>query len=323
MAIDAALVLTLVLFFMQIAAGVAPMKYPDKAWIADIVWWLSLFGALASLGWWLHVTKLMPEDFALPTKPGFWWAVLFFAMAAAVFALSRIAAPSNAALRAAEIPAKSNGTSRVASRPWHAELVSKALPKLDEPALSWLRNAPMGSRPSSEEVALELNSVGLIDRDFTGWTGIKPELRETVARLLPSALTSNHRPLPIAMSVNALGSYMRTSPRAVRLDQTIAKQAHTSMAEKEEGSLAFGLIEEVNKLEIKDLAQLDALLEENEELVLYTATHWNLGKIHHGQCIVQLVHVLQARRRHREREDSIVGLTQGIIEAYEAAKKKA
>lgn len=63
----AALVLTMVLFFIQIAAGVAPVRYPKQAWVADIIWWISMVGALACFAWWLYLNSLVPNRIANQT----------------------------------------------------------------------------------------------------------------------------------------------------------------------------------------------------------------------------------------------------------------
>lgn len=50
---DTALFLTLFLFAVQIAAGVAPMRWPQCAWLAGLIFWLSLAGAVGSLAWYI------------------------------------------------------------------------------------------------------------------------------------------------------------------------------------------------------------------------------------------------------------------------------
>jgi hypothetical protein len=105
------------------------------------------------------------------------------------------------------------------------------------------------------------------------------------------------RPLPIALSVESLASYLRTGNRPGRLDSTIAKQGHVEL--KNGATLAYGLCKELKTLGVNDIAKLDELLEEKEELLLYTATRWifaesTSGGVVRGQCVAELCSVLKA-----------------------------
>jgi len=48
---DGALFSLLFLFFIQIAAGVAPLLFPQHTWIARVVFWVSTIGAVICLAW--------------------------------------------------------------------------------------------------------------------------------------------------------------------------------------------------------------------------------------------------------------------------------
>jgi hypothetical protein len=105
------------------------------------------------------------------------------------------------------------------------------------------------------------------------------------------------RPPPIAITVESLASYLRTGNRPSRLDSTIAKQGHVEL--KNGATFAYGLCKELKTLGIADIAQLDELLEEKEELLLYTATRWifaesTSGGVVRGQCVAELCSVLKA-----------------------------
>jgi hypothetical protein len=124
--------------------------------------------------------------------------------------------------------------------------------------------------------------------------------------------SKSNRPLPIALSVESLGSYMRTSPRVDRLDETIAKMGRAQM--NNDGTLAYGLFPDLKSLGVVNIAEVDALLEEKEELVLHSATHWIFKDgVHRGQCVWELCKVMKAERG----KDNY---TKKIIEAYLAAK---
>jgi len=106
------------------------------------------------------------------------------------------------------------------------------------------------------------------------------------------------RPLPIAITVDSLASYLRTGSGPSRLDSTIAKQGHVEL--NNGATLAYGLCTELKALGVADIAQLDKLLEENEELILYTATRWIFAEstprpgVHRGQCVAELCSILKA-----------------------------
>lgn len=51
---DGALFTLLFFFFAQIAAGVAPMLWPQCRWLAGLIFWLSTGGATVSLAWYLY-----------------------------------------------------------------------------------------------------------------------------------------------------------------------------------------------------------------------------------------------------------------------------
>ncbi|TWB01778.1 hypothetical protein [Bradyrhizobium stylosanthis] len=121
------------------------------------------------------------------------------------------------------------------------------------------------------------------------------------------------RPLPIALSLESLGSYMRTSSRVERLDRTIASAGRWQMS-PEGHTLAFGLSEDLKNLGVANIAEVDALLEEKEELVLHSATHWIMKDgVISGQCVWELCKIMKAERG----KDNY---TKKIIDAYLAAK---
>lgn len=53
MSMDTAALLAVLSFSVQIAAGVAPMKWPQHAWIAGLVFWLSCAIAVFAGLWWM------------------------------------------------------------------------------------------------------------------------------------------------------------------------------------------------------------------------------------------------------------------------------
>lgn len=60
--LDTALFLTLFLFAVQTAAGVAPMRWPNHTWLAGLIFYVSGFFAVACLVWWSFSNRdwLMP-----------------------------------------------------------------------------------------------------------------------------------------------------------------------------------------------------------------------------------------------------------------------
>src|SRR5258706_4096448 len=131
-------------------------------------------------------------------------------------------------------------------------------------------------------------------------------VREVVTPLKSS------RPLPIALSVESLGSYMRTSPRVGRLDDAIAKMGRKQMDNGP--TMAFGLFPDLKGFGVANVAEVDALLEEKEELVLHSATHWTFKEdVPIGACVWELCKVLRA-------EQGNDNYTKKIIDDYLAAK---
>jgi hypothetical protein len=59
---NSALFLTLFLFAIQTAAGVAPMKWPERTWLAGWIFYLSGFFALVCLAWWVTSNR----DWVMP-----------------------------------------------------------------------------------------------------------------------------------------------------------------------------------------------------------------------------------------------------------------
>jgi hypothetical protein len=51
---DGALFSLLFFFFVQISAGVAPMRWPQCKWLAGVIFWISTAGAILCLIWYGH-----------------------------------------------------------------------------------------------------------------------------------------------------------------------------------------------------------------------------------------------------------------------------
>lgn len=64
------------------------------------------------------------------------------------------------------------------------QLVDIALNSLPAAALAWLRSSHIAGRPNSDAVGTALYEARLIDRDYTGWTEVKLELKPIVAKRL-------------------------------------------------------------------------------------------------------------------------------------------
>jgi hypothetical protein len=60
------------------------------------------------------------------------------------------------------------------------QLVDRAFVTLPPAALGWLTASYASGRPATAEIGDLLYSAGLIDRDFVGWTEVKPELKALV-----------------------------------------------------------------------------------------------------------------------------------------------
>lgn len=135
-------------------------------------------------------------------------------------------------------------------------------------------------------------------RDFDRMLSMQPERQEVGIDAVLAVNSEPDQPLPIAISVDSLASYLRTGSRPNRLDSEIAKQGHVEL--NNGSTLAYGLCDDLKELGIIDIAQLDALLEENEELILYTATRWIFAEstpdpgVNRGQCVAELCSVLFA-----------------------------
>jgi hypothetical protein len=78
---DSAAWLTAVGFAVQVAAGVAPMRWPQHAWIAGVIFWLSLAFALSCSGWWILSNQ---ETTMAIIRSGYSVAVLLVALAGLV-----------------------------------------------------------------------------------------------------------------------------------------------------------------------------------------------------------------------------------------------
>ena len=51
---DGALFSLLFFFFVQISAGVAPMRWPECKWLAGVIFWISTAGAVGCLIWYSY-----------------------------------------------------------------------------------------------------------------------------------------------------------------------------------------------------------------------------------------------------------------------------
>jgi hypothetical protein len=132
-------------------------------------------------------------------------------------------------------------------------------------------------------------------REFDRMLSTHPEKQEAGMDAGLAVSAEPNRPLPIALSVESLASYLRTGPRPNRLDATIARRGHVELSNG--STLAYGLYKELKSLGVVDIAALDALLEEKEELLLYTATRWIFTEgsgAHRGQCVAELCSILKA-----------------------------
>jgi hypothetical protein len=91
---DGALFSLLFCFFLQISAGVAPIRYPQHAWIAGLIFWVSTAGAVACLLWygWSNFDSLMAaiDSMGRKTAGGI---ITFVGMAVAILGLWLIAGP--------------------------------------------------------------------------------------------------------------------------------------------------------------------------------------------------------------------------------------
>ena len=59
MSIDTTAFLAILSFSVQIMAGVAPMRWPQHAWLAGVIFWLALAFALGCSGWWILSNREM------------------------------------------------------------------------------------------------------------------------------------------------------------------------------------------------------------------------------------------------------------------------
>jgi len=92
-------------FCTQIAAGVAPVKWPQYAWLADLIFWGACFLGVSCLVWWIishakvkawiraRVSKLDRSTILLIAIAGMW---VFSTMALAVLLWGRYVAPTTA-----------------------------------------------------------------------------------------------------------------------------------------------------------------------------------------------------------------------------------
>lgn len=63
-------------------------------------------------------------------------------------------------------------------------LVNQAFAVLDPLAITWLRSSHVSGRPKNSTIGVALLEAGLIDRDFVGFTEVKPDLKPLVAKKL-------------------------------------------------------------------------------------------------------------------------------------------
>jgi hypothetical protein len=107
---DTALFLTLFLFAVQIAAGVAPMRWPESRWLAGAIFWVSMLGAAGCLVWYSYSNAewlFAAVDVVGRKTVGL--AVFLFGAALCVAGLSLIASPvSHAQVPAPAPPVEGN-----------------------------------------------------------------------------------------------------------------------------------------------------------------------------------------------------------------------
>lgn len=89
--VDSALFSLLFFFFVQISAGVAPMKWPQSRWLASVIFWISTCGALVCLGWYTVSQGWFETVTNMLGNRGAGIAILIAAICAGVFGLSLIA----------------------------------------------------------------------------------------------------------------------------------------------------------------------------------------------------------------------------------------
>jgi hypothetical protein len=92
---DGALFSLLFFFFVQIAAGVAPMRWPQCKWLAGVILWLSTAGAAVCLVWYAYSQGWGSMAFAMFGQRTLGVVALICGAAIAVGGLSLIAAGDN------------------------------------------------------------------------------------------------------------------------------------------------------------------------------------------------------------------------------------
>jgi hypothetical protein len=88
---DTALFLTFFLFVVQIAAGVAPMRWPEQRWLAEAIFGLSMAGTVACLVWYGYSN----QDWFIETmgQKTFGIVIVIAAVALGAIGLSLVGAP--------------------------------------------------------------------------------------------------------------------------------------------------------------------------------------------------------------------------------------
>jgi hypothetical protein len=94
MSIDSAAWVAIVSWSLQVMAGVAPVRYPQHAWLAGVIFWLSFAVAVASSAWWVFSN---PDTTMAIIRSGYTVAGLLVVVAGLVAWMQRRAVPTTGA----------------------------------------------------------------------------------------------------------------------------------------------------------------------------------------------------------------------------------
>jgi hypothetical protein len=89
---DGALFSLLFFFFVQISAGVAPMRWPECKWLAGVIFWISTAGAVGCLIWYSYSQGWVAVAHGMIGQRSAGFLILLCGAAMGVWGLSIIAA---------------------------------------------------------------------------------------------------------------------------------------------------------------------------------------------------------------------------------------
>ncbi|WP_440641292.1 hypothetical protein ACSHT2_09270 [Bradyrhizobium sp. PUT101] len=191
---DGALFSLLFFFFVQISAGVAPMRWPECKWLAGVIFWISSAGAAACLIWYGYSQSWFSIATGMMGRQGFGILVLACAIALGVVGLSMIALGDKPAQapKQAETPSESD-PNRIVRKHFSASELARRRRAIDD-FKDWITGPALDVRDQAKhtleaispdagkfqtQAALLKEKVDIADKSFSRLALKWPDYAET------------------------------------------------------------------------------------------------------------------------------------------------